>query len=124
VTLLAINALLFVIFGLAFVFVPDQASPMFLGVPAPGGDLLVDMRATYGGLSLAVGVAMGYCAYRSELLKPGLILALLVTLGLLTGRVVGIVDAGSVGPAMYQSLGFEVFLSSLFGWLFFTTPKP
>lgn len=117
--LLGLNALMFIAFGLGFIFDPVTATPMFLGVPAPSGDLLIDMRTTYGGLSLAVGIYMAYCTWRREYLYQGLLVAFLVMFTLLVGRAVAIVAAESASQAMYQSLILEVVLSILFGALFF-----
>ncbi|MFA5494705.1 MAG: DUF4345 family protein [Porticoccaceae bacterium] len=117
--LLGLNALMFIAFGLGFIVDPVTVTPMFLGLPAPSGDLLIDMRATYGGLSLAVGIYMAYCTWRREYLYQGLLVAFLVMLALLVGRGVAILAEHSASQAMYQSLILELVLSILFGALFF-----
>lgn len=123
VVLLGLNALMFIVFGMGFIFAPATVTPMFLGVPAPAGDLLVDMRATYGGLSLAVGLFMAYCLYRREHLYQGLLVSFLVYIALFAARAIAIVAEASVGQPMYQSLILEVVMMIVFGWLFFSNKK-
>lgn len=120
VVLLGLNALMYIAFGLGFIFAPATVTPMFLGVAAPAGDLLVDMRATYGGLSLAIGLFMAYCLYRREHLYQGVLVSFLVYIALLAARGIAIAAEASVGQPMYQSLIFELVLAVLFGWLFFS----
>lgn len=116
--LLGLNALMFIGFGLGFILVPETVTPLFLGVPAPQGDLLVDMQATYGGLSLAAGLYMARCAIIRQFLVQGLLVAFLVAACVLVGRIAGVQGAIDPGPAMYQSLWLEVVLTILFGGLY------
>jgi len=115
---LGIFSLIFIVFGLGFIFWPEGFTPLFLGVPPPGGDLLIDMRATYGGISLAVGLFAGHCAMRREHLSLGLMLAFLVSVGLLSGRGMGLAASDAAGPLMRNSLILEALLTILYGWLF------
>ena len=123
VILLGLNALMFIVFGLGFMFDPATVTPMFLGVPAPAGDLLVDMRATYGGLSMALGLFMAYSIYRREHLYQGLLVSFLVAIALFASRAIAIAAEASVGQAMYQSVILELVMTILFGWLFFARKK-
>lgn len=119
VLLLWLYALMFIVFGVGFYFLPDLFAPLFLGVPAPDGDLLIDMRATYGGLSTAVGLFVAYCAIYREYLYQGLLLAFLAAVGLLAGRCIGLAvgTGSSAGQSMFISLGVEIVLTLVFGWL-------
>lgn len=117
--LLGVFSLMFLVFGLGFIFWPEGFTPLFLGVPSPGGDLMIDMRATYGGISLAVGLFAGHCAMRREHLSLGLMLAFLISVGLLSGRGVGLIASDAAGLLMRNSLILEALLTILYGWLFF-----
>lgn len=118
--ILGLNALMFIVFGLGFIFAPAAVTPMFLGVAAPDGDLLVDMRATYGGLSLAVGLYMAFCTLCRPHLYLGLMLSLLIYGALLVARGIAILAEASVGQAMYQSLVLELVMTILFAAIYLT----
>ena len=118
--LLGLNALMFIAFGVGFIFAPVAVTPLFLGVAAPAGDLLVDMRATYGGLSLAAGLFMAFCTLCRPHLYLGLMLALLISAALFVARGIAILAEPSVGQPMYQSLALELVMTVLFAALYFT----
>ncbi len=83
-SLLWANALLFLLFGTSFLVLPEQMALLVTeSAPAsPAG--LTDMRATYGGLSLGIGLFLGYCAHTGAH-RPGLLASLARALVCRTG---------------------------------------
>lgn len=63
--LIRLNAAFFVVYGLAFVVAPEAVGRAITG-SAPGTPSgVIDMRATYGGMTVAVGLALALQAARS-----------------------------------------------------------
>ncbi|MBU4036714.1 MAG: DUF4345 domain-containing protein [Proteobacteria bacterium] len=119
-TILGLNSLMFIAFGFGFIIDPVSFTPLFLGVSAPQGDLLIDMRATYGGFSLCVGLLMLFGVIKEKYFKASVFVAFLSAFSVFVGRSVGMATAaGDVGQMMYQSLVLELFLSVFFGAMFF-----
>ena len=105
-----INSVFFVLFGLSFVLAPGSSAELIIGsIPAsPSG--MIDMRATYGGFGLAIGVLFGLCARSFELALLGLRFSLALYSGILLGRIVGIFLDGEPNGSVYSNL----FLEALF----------
>ena len=59
-----LSAAFFVFYGLAFAVQPLLMMSLTTGVESATASSLVDVRATYGGLSIAVGVAMVFVYHR------------------------------------------------------------
>ena len=113
IALLKINAVLFLAFGVGFLsqtlffaqFITD-------GVPVTTS-ALIDMRATYGGMSFGFGVFLAYCALSQRAVNEGIVASILVMFGLAFGRGVGILIDGAPNTMMYALLLAEL----LFGVL-------
>ena len=56
VVLLWINAALFVVFGAVFIIAPALLSQVITGATPGTTNALIDMRATYGGMALGIGL--------------------------------------------------------------------
>lgn len=108
---------MFLVFGLGFTITPETFAQLFIGSSIANGDLIIDMRATYGGISLALGCFTAWCAVDRKRTEQGLTLAFLVSLGLALSRVIGIIANGDAGSLMYFSITIEVFLGGISGWL-------
>jgi hypothetical protein len=116
VTLLRINAVLFLVFGLGFLFEPALLSKFVTdGVPATTGGL-IDMRATYGGMAFGFGAFLARCAWDQRAVKHGIVASVLVMFGLALGRVLGIVVDRSPNTMMFVLLLAEVLFGVLLMW--------
>jgi hypothetical protein len=100
-------ALVFVGIGLGFLIVPVQWAAI-VEIPLPTAMARTDLRATYGGFDLAVGVFLGLCALRAEWIRPGLVALGLAAAGFAGGRLLGILVEGAASPLMVGFLVIEV----------------
>lgn len=99
----------FVLYGLAFTVAPVE---MFILVTAGSIDTLsgvIDARATYGGMSVAVGVVLLLLAKQSSTLSLSLLATAVVLLTMAAGRLIGMVVDGEPNLIMYIYLGAELF---------------
>ncbi len=111
--LLWINSILFVAFGAGFILVPDTLS-LLITHSSPGtSSAVIDMRATYGGMALGIGLFFGLCAYRQTNILLGLIAALLVMTSVAGGRLFGIVMNGAPNLFMLILLAAELLFTVL-----------
>ena len=111
-SLLWANALLFLLFGTSFLVLPEQMA-LLVSESAPASPAgLTDMRATYGGLSLGIGLFLGHCAHIGAL-RPGLLASLLVLSCAALGRLLGIFLEGEPTSMMVLLLTAEIIFSVL-----------
>ncbi|QKE41907.1 MAG: DUF4345 family protein [Ferrovum myxofaciens] len=110
--LLWVNGLLFALFGAGFLILPAQMAMLVTeSAPAsPGG--LTDMRATYGGLSLGIGLFLGHCA-RTGAFRSGLLASLLMLSSAALGRLLGIYLDGKPTWMIVLLLTAEIIFSVL-----------
>ena len=69
---------------------------------------LIDIRATYGGMSLAVGIILYLLATGKDTLKIGLISVSVLMLAMAMGRIIGIGLDGTPNIYMYIYLALEL----------------
>ena len=110
--LLLASALIFVFVGAAFLLIPEQYARV-LELSAPTAMARTDVRATYGGLELGIGIFLIICVIRSEWLRPGLCALGLATGGFATGRMIGILIEGTVNRLMLGFLVLEIIVTFL-----------
>jgi len=104
---LLLGAVVFAAIGVGFLLVPVQwASIVDISLPTPMAR--TDLRATYGGFDVAIGVFLGLCARRTEWIRPGLVALGLAAAGFGGGRLLGIVVEGTASPLMLGFLAIEV----------------
>ncbi len=115
--ILRLNAAVFALYGLCFLLAPVWMSQWLTGA-APGTPSgLIDMRATYGGMSLAFGLVLLLLASRQDLANIGLGAVLVMMLGMAGGRVLGMVLDGAANALMYGYLVLELGMAALAGLL-------
>ena len=102
-----INALVFVDFGAAFIVKP-QGLARLLDIELGSPSALADLRAVYGGLSLAVGIALFIGLRRAASLAPSLVLVIATSAGLAFGRVYSMLASGMPSPVVLGFLATEV----------------
>jgi hypothetical protein len=100
--------------GVLYVFVPNVfTDPMGFGSLAP--EALTDVRATYGGLQIAVGAFLIWTARDVGRQRVGLVLVGLVLPAVAAARAFGLVADGEPTGVLVGVLIFEVLLS-IFSW--------
>jgi hypothetical protein len=97
---LSVCGLVFLGIGIVFTVMPqDMFAPLGLAVPA--GAPLTELRAVYGGLEVAIGVFLLFCARRGGVaLELGLLLSFLSFSGLAAYRGIGMGVDGPQVPIM------------------------
>ena len=105
--ILLVTALVFVILGAAFVMIPVRMADVIdLGVVAPSA--VADVRAVYGGMNIGFGVFLTWCGLAIPRVNTGLLAALMVFVGLASGRMVGIIAEPSQPAITFVLLATEI----------------
>jgi hypothetical protein len=91
-----------------------NALSLLLTGAAPGtASAMTDMRATYGGTALGLGLFFGFCARDPNILRTGLLASLIVLSGIAGGRLFGIFVDGSPNGWMFLLLAAELLFVGL-----------
>jgi hypothetical protein len=104
---LLLAALVFAVVGAGFLIVPVQWAAI-VDISVPTAMARTDLRATYGGFDLGIGVFLGVCALRSRWIRPGLAALGLAAAGYAGGRLLGILAEGTATPLMLAFAALEI----------------
>ena len=107
------TALVFFVYGLGFALVPQPMSVAVTGDFPRTESGLIDMRSTYGGLSIAIGVLLWGLSRTPGLQLLGLRAVALMMGAMAATRTIGIVVEGSPNPVMWAFLSAEILMLSL-----------
>ncbi len=102
--ILRVNSVLFIVFGLCFIAAPGVFAAVLTGVEPAMPSALIDMRATYGGMGLGIGLLFWFFALQRETVYAGLVGVFLVLAATATARAIGFLADGS--PNMFKLLLF------------------
>ncbi len=111
--LLWVNALLFLAFGLGFMFAPAFFSQTITGASPATSSAMIDMRATYGGIAIGLAIFWGWCARGNNTQLAGLLSSLLVLAATAFGRILGILMDGAPNIFMFILLAAELLFVGL-----------
>ncbi len=106
--LVQFTAAFFLIYGCMFALLPTTLADWVTGAAPTTSSGLIDMRATYGGMSIAVGIIMLLLASKHTTLRLGLLSVAIVLLGMASARALGIIADGSPNNLMYVYLAAEI----------------
>lgn len=106
------SALIFVLVGAGFLLIPKQFAGV-LEISLPTAMARTDVRATYGGLELGLGIFLILCVVRREWIRPGLWAVALTVGGFAAGRLVGFVAEGKINNFMLFFLVLELAVTLL-----------
>jgi hypothetical protein len=106
--LLRVNAVLFIVFGICFIVAPVFFAEALTGSEPWTASAMIDMRATYGGMGLGIGLVFWFLARQRETVVPGLGATLLVLGATAMARVVGFFVDGSPNAFMLVLFGAEI----------------
>jgi hypothetical protein len=106
--LLLLGSGIFALYGLLFSIAPVELARLVTGDAPSSPSALIDMRATYGGMSIAVGMILMLLALKEETIRIGVVSLLLVMVCMAATRIVGIAVDGDANIAMYFYLGLEI----------------
>lgn len=105
---LHIYAVIFWVYGLIYALYPEFMLSLISNAQSANSNAAIDVRATYGGMSLAVGLFTHYTAIHSARIKLGLVFVILLMLAMAITRTLGIVVEGNANSAMYLLLVSEI----------------
>lgn len=111
--LLRINSVLFVAFGCCFVAAPEIFAAALTGTEPSTSSALIDMRATYGGMALGIGLVFWFFARQRETVYAGLVGSILVLGATAMARTVGFVADGSPNAFMLLLFAAELLFMML-----------
>ena len=100
--ILALSAAAFIGIGIAFVVFPEYLLGR-VGIDAPHGSPLTDIRAVYGGLDLGIGLFLLYCLIRSEV-QLGLVASAMILWCLVGSRLVGVAADGEQNAITFYTV--------------------
>ena len=106
--LIILTALFFLMYGVAFALFPTALLSWVTDGQVDSSSALIDLRATYGGMSLAIGVMLLLSARNPHWHRLGLITIVVLMLCMAGGRTLGLVLDGSPNVMMWVYLALEV----------------
>ncbi|MGY3686845.1 DUF4345 family protein [Vibrio coralliilyticus] len=109
--LILLTSAVFFFYGLAFAIAPNSMLSHATGGYATSESMLVDMRATYGGMSVGVALILFLLSQKPSTLTMGLLAVIFVNASMATGRIIGLVSDGEANSTMYFYLMLEVGVS-------------
>ena len=111
-----ITAVVFTFYGIGFVVAPELLSQCVTGAIPASASGLIDMRATYGGMSVAVGVLLFVLSSKRGSIENGLLGVIILMLCMASGRIYGIAVDGSANMLMYIYLAIEIGMAGISWW--------
>lgn len=122
--MILLTALVFAAYGVGFIVAPLTMLEWATGAVVNTPSAIIDLRATYGGLSLAVGLVL-YGLGRSQGGTPlGLRVVIALMLGMGGSRLVGMVVDGGANAVMYTYLVLEIAAAAFATWLLTRQDQP
>jgi hypothetical protein len=109
---LAVAAVLFAAFGIAFAVAPHDLAAM-VDVALPTNTATTDFIATYGGSEIGFAAFLFTCLARREHVRLGLLASGWVVAGFAVSRGLAMAVLGDVTPVMYGALIFETCCAAL-----------
>ena len=111
-----ITAAVFTFYGMGFVVAPELLSQYVTGAIPASASGLIDMRATYGGMSVAVGVLLFVLSSKRASIENGLLGVIILMLCMASGRIYGIAVDGAANVLMYVYLAIEIGMAGISWW--------
>jgi hypothetical protein len=109
--------LFFILYGIAFIIAPTEMAVFVTGDSPKTPSGVIDLRATYGGMSISVGTILLIVISKVEHLRLALLLTAIVLLAMAAGRSVGMFQDGEPNVVMYLYLVAELIFSLTAFWL-------
>jgi hypothetical protein len=111
IAIVRLGAIGFTLFGLAYLAAP-QFMAALLGIQLTTPSAFGDVRASYGGLPIALGIFLWLCA-RPERVRMGALLMMLTGIGLADSRLLSIALDGAPNAAAWTLLAIETATTAL-----------
>ncbi len=114
--LVRLVALVFLLYGAGFIVAPAPLMLKVVGEVPVASSAWIDMRATYGGLSVGGGVILWVLAGSAVTLRTGALGVTVLMVGMALGRGVGIAVDGNPNGYMLLYLAMEAVAAILGVW--------
>ena len=115
--LINLTAVVFTVYGALFALFPATMFEFITDGGVTTSSALIDIRATYGGMSVAAGVILFMLSRKAETVRLGLISALVLMLGMATGRMIGMAVDQDANVIMTIYLALELLVVAASGYL-------
>lgn len=113
INLISITGAIFLIYGLGFVFIPETLALLIIDTAPPSNSsAMIDMRATYGGLSIGVGVTLLTLASNTEYHRVGTLAVFALMLGMAVSRGYGMLMDDHANIPMWIYLAIEIIVAA------------
>lgn len=107
------TAAIFFVYGLLFFVIPIETFQFVVDGTVTSSSAITDLRATYGGMSVGVGIILYLLGNKEQTLRTGLVAVFLLMSGMALGRSIGIVLDGDANAFMFIYLGLEIVASAV-----------
>ena len=114
-SLVLLGSGIFAFYGMLFAIFPLKFSRLVTDSVPSSLSSIIDMRATYGGMCIAVGIIFLLLALKAETIRIGIISLLIVMVCMASTRILGIAVDGGANIVMYVYLGLEILVAALCG---------
>ena len=113
-----INAAIFFVYGVFYMFSPVEMSVYVTESTPTTSSALIDMRAIYGGMAIAIGIVLAILGWKKETLRTAIMILMIFMITMASGRLLGIVLDTGANNKMYTYLISEVLIALICGvWL-------
>jgi hypothetical protein len=117
--LLWLNVVLFAVYGLAYLLVPDLLTSLIAGTSYPNAAVAIDARAVYGGMPLGLATLLALLARGGrDFQSVGQLGCAALFGGVATGRLAGMIVTQSFSPLMISVFVSEIVFAALSGYAF------
>jgi len=107
------TAVFFMVYGGLFLLLPTGMVYWITGADLNTASAVIDLRATYGGAQLSIGLMMLLVVKLKDDVELGLIFVAVVLLAMAFGRLVGLWNDGEANFVMYLYLAGELLFGAL-----------
>ncbi|MDK9736413.1 DUF4345 family protein [Vibrio sp. D404a] len=107
------TAVFFMVYGGLFLLLPTGMVYWITGADLNTASAVIDLRATYGGAQLSIGLMMLLVVKLKDDVELGLIFVAVVLLAMAFGRLVGLWNDGEANLVMYLYLAGELLFGAL-----------
>ena len=113
--LLTVTGLFFFVHGLVC-FIHPATIGIESGLAMPTPSSVIEVRAEYGGLPMALGLFFFAAAFREIEVRTGLLVMLTALTGYATARIAAVVISGTIDPYNTAAIAYELTTALLALW--------
>ncbi|SET88071.1 DUF4345 domain-containing protein [Thalassotalea agarivorans] len=111
------TAIVFFGYGVLFLVKPGEQFYWLTHQVIIENNAFIDLRATYGGFSIAIGISLFYLARQNALIKLALAWIVILMIAMGGSRTMGMIIDGEANNLMIAYLASEIFAAIFAFWL-------